>query len=133
MKFEYSIKILIVDDVSDNILLLQTFLEAENYQIETADSGELALQKIESSPPDIILLDVMMPKMNGYQVAQKIRQNRKLPFIPILLITALNEENVKEEWHGLVNGSICKPFDFCELLTKIRAVGEIKQTVLQLQ
>ena len=80
-------RILVVDDVADNSFLLQTFLELEGYQVEVADSGYLALEKIETAPPDLVLLDVMMPGMNGYEVVKHIRENQQLPFIPILLVT----------------------------------------------
>ena len=77
-------RILVVDDITDNYLLLQTLLETEGYQVEVADSGQAALAKVESNPPDLMLLDVMMADMNGYEVTQHIRQNPRLPFIPIL-------------------------------------------------
>lgn len=67
--------ILVVDDLSDNLFLLQTSLEAEGYNVDTADNGSSALEKVEASPPDLILMDVMMPDMNGYEVTQQIRQN----------------------------------------------------------
>ena len=65
-------RILVVDDVADNSFLLQMLLEDEGYQVEVADSGAAALAKIESAPPKLVLLDVMMPGMNGYEVAQQI-------------------------------------------------------------
>jgi CheY-like chemotaxis protein len=86
-------RILVVDDLSDNLFLLQTILEAEGYEVETADNGRSALAKIEASPPDLILMDVMMPEMNGYEVTRQIRQNQSIPFMPILLVTAYDQVN----------------------------------------
>lgn len=111
-------RILIVDDVSDNLFFLQTLLEDEGYSVETAESGKLALEKIKILPQDIILLDVMMPDMNGYEVHSKIRQKKHL--IPILFITG-SEEPKKlaggdRDWYGFIQ----KPLDCDELLKKIK-------------
>jgi len=122
MLFSKSRRILVVDDVADNLLLLQTVLETEGYDIDTALDGCLALAKIEASPPDLLLLDVMMPDMSGYEVTECIRQNDKLPFIPILLITAYDEVNVVEGLTKGANGFIRKPIDFDLLLTKVREI-----------
>jgi CheY-like chemotaxis protein len=122
MLFSKSRRILVVDDVADNLLLLQTVLETEGYDIDTALDGCLALAKIEASPPDLLLLDVMMPDMSGYEVTECIRQNDKLPFIPILLITAYDEVNVVEGLKIGANGFIGKPIDFDLLLAKIREI-----------
>ncbi|MGB5973334.1 MAG: response regulator, partial [Nodosilinea sp.] len=75
-------RILIVDDIDDNVFLLQTILETEGYAVDTAGSGGTALAKVENSPPDLILMDVMMPDMNGYEVSRQIRQNPNLPLMP---------------------------------------------------
>ena len=81
-------RILIVDDIVDNLFLLQTVLEAEGYEVEVADNGRFAVAKVEAAPPDLILLDVMLLDMSGYEVTQRIRQNQELPYIPLLLVTA---------------------------------------------
>lgn len=122
MLFSKPRRILVVDDVADNLLLLQTVLEVEGYEIETALNGCLALAMIEDSPPDLLLLDVMMPDMSGYELTESIRQNDKLPFIPILLITAYDEVSVAEGLTKGANGFIRKPIDFDLLLTKIREI-----------
>ena len=80
--------ILAVDDTRDNLILVQTLLESEGYEIDLVSDGASALQKVAQSPPDLILLDVMMPGMNGYEVTRRIRRNPDLSYIPILLITA---------------------------------------------
>lgn len=114
-------QILVVDDLADNLFLLQTLLETEGYRVETADNGELALKKLQKSPPDLVLLDVMMPDMTGYEVTQKIRQNSQHASIPILLITAYDEATVAQ---GLAVGAddfIHKPVDFDQLINRIQS------------
>ena len=78
-------RILIVDDHEDNVELLRARLEAWGYRPETATDGAEALEKVEKAPPDLILLDVMMPKMDGIEVARRIKGNESLPFIPIII------------------------------------------------
>lgn len=112
-------RILVVDDVADNIFLLQTVLEAEGFAVDTALSGRSALRQIQTAPPDLVLLDVMMPDMNGYEVTQHIRQTLDLSGLPILLVTAFDAE-----WKGQgirfgANDLICKPIDFDDLLMRV--------------
>lgn len=114
-------RILAVDDVPDNLFLLQAILEAEGYEVETANSGSSALAKVENSPPDLVLLDVMMPDMNGYEVAQQMRQNNRLTEIPIVMITAYEEAHVKSQLQVEASDFIRKPINIDELLTRIRA------------
>lgn len=112
-------RILVVDDIRDNLFLLQTVLEAEGFEVEIADNGISALAKVEASPPDLILLDVSMPGMDGYEVLQRIRENQTIPFIPILLVSAHENTNT---FHSLVlddNDFIRKPIDFDKLLSRI--------------
>ncbi|HZG40655.1 MAG TPA: response regulator [Nodosilinea sp.] len=112
-------RILVVDDIDDNLFLLQTVLETEGYEVDTAGNGGSALAKVYDSPPDLILMDVMMPDMNGYEVTRKIRQNPDIPDMPILMVTA---------YDSLMNGPgsavgpnnfIRKPIEFDQLLTKV--------------
>ncbi len=113
--------ILVVDDIHDNCFLLQTFLESEGYEVDIAESGREAIAKIELSLPILVLLDVMMPEMNGYEVVENIRQNLHLPNLPILLVTGMDLSAIPavEEIH--VNGVIRKPVDFDQLLEKVQA------------
>ncbi len=112
--------ILVVDDVADNSFLLQVLLEDEGYQVEVADSGSDALAKIELDPPKLVLLDVMMPGMNGYEVAQQIRENVDLPFIPIVMVTGHDQLSISEEMQ--VDGFLRKPIEFDQLLSKIHSI-----------
>ena len=81
-------RILVVDDRPLNIELLDAILTSAGYTVESAESGKKALNKVFNDPPDLILLDVMMPEMNGYEVCRRIRKNTSLPYVPIIYITA---------------------------------------------
>lgn len=115
-------RILVVDDVADNSLLLQTVLEAEGYQVDVANNGRTALHKVEVAPPDLILLDVMMPGMDGFEVTQRIRHNNQLPYIPILLVTGYSEVSPSEGLNRGADGFIHKPIDFDLLLARIQEI-----------
>lgn len=77
----------------DNLFLLQTGLEAEGYEVELADSGRSAMAKVETVLPDLILLDVMMPDMNGYEVTRQIRQKQEVPYSITVVFIQLKPEN----------------------------------------
>lgn len=113
-------RILVVDDFPDNVFLLKSALEEEGYDVDTATNGNSALTKIEASPPDLVLLDVMMPGMNGYEVTQRIRRNDKLPFIPIVLVSACEEAAVEEGLSMGANDFVRKPINFDHLLARIK-------------
>jgi CheY-like chemotaxis protein len=112
-------RILAVDDTSDNLFLLQTFLESEGFEVETASSGSIALDKLKQSLPDLILLDVMMPDMNGFEVTEKIRSNGRTQRLPILLISAHDELRMQQGLAVGANDYIQKPIDFERLLSRI--------------
>jgi CheY-like chemotaxis protein len=122
-------RILVVDDIEDNVFLLQSMLTEEGYEVDSAKNGKSALAKIEASPPDLVLLDAMMPGMDGYEVTRRIRQNKKLPFIPIILITAYENANVPEGLNLGANDFIRKPIDYDELMARINAFLRLKQGV----
>lgn len=120
MAITHTDRILIVDDKEDNLLLMQTLLEAEGYNVELALSGAAALDKIETSPPSLVLLDVMMPGMDGYEVTRRIRENENTALIPIVLLTGYKEQD-DTRLSGLgANGMICKPVNLDELLEKVK-------------
>ncbi|MGI8500569.1 MAG: response regulator [Hassallia sp.] len=121
-------RILVVDDTPDNLFLIQTVLEAEAYQVEVADNGQDALSMIEAEPPALLLLDVMMPGMHGYEVVRCIRQNSNLPFIPIILITGCEQLDTSEQFDVAVEGFICKPIDFDELLKQVSTILAMKDS-----
>lgn len=119
-------QILLVDDVADNLLLLKAFLELEGYAVETAENGSAALEKMRASRPDLVLLDVMMPGMDGYAVTKAIRRNDQLRTVPIVLITAhIDACRIK----GLAVGAtdfIRKPIVLEELLANIQRILEFR-------
>ena len=119
-------RILVVDDIEDNLSLLQAILMEEGYEVDITKDGKSALAKIEASPPDLLLLDAMMPQMNGYEVTQRIRQNKNLPFIPIIMITAYEDANVPEGLDLGANDFIRKPIDFDELMSRVKATLRLK-------
>ena len=119
-------RILVVDDIEDNLSLLEAILTEEGYEVDITKDGKSALAKIEASPPDLLLLDAMMPQMNGYEVTRRIRQNKNLPFIPILMITAYEDANVPEGLDLGANDFIRKPIDFDELMSRVKATLRLK-------
>ncbi len=118
--------ILVCDDVIENCFLLQAILELEGYRVEIANGGVAALMKIEANKPDLLLLDLMMPDMDGYEVARRIQQNPVLESLPILLVTAYEEALINDECEVRLDGVILKPVDPDELLAKVQAVLENK-------
>ena len=120
--------ILIVDDHEDNIEVLKVRLESWGYSTASAYNGHDALKYVHATPPDLILLDVMMPEISGIEVARQIKGNKALPFIPIIMQTALDSTEDKVE--GLEAGAddyITKPIDFAELKARLRSMLRIKR------
>lgn len=127
-------RILVVDDHEDNVELLRARLEAWGYKVEAATDGQQALDVVHASPPDLILLDVMMPSIDGNEVARRIKQNPLLPFIPIIMQTALDSTESKVE--GLEAGAddyITKPIEFAELKARVRSMLRIKRLQEELE
>lgn len=120
-------RILIVDDHADNIEVLRARLEARGYATLSASDGQGALDLVAQEPPDLILLDVMMPKMDGNEVARRIKGNPALPFIPIIMQTALDSTQSKVEGLGAgADDYITKPINFAELEARVRSMLRIK-------
>jgi len=123
-------KLLAVDDLPDNLFLVQAILNEENgYEVACVDSGKAALEAIEASPPDLILLDIMMPGMTGYEVTCKVRQNPKLPYIPILLVTAHEGITPQKVLEAGADGFIRKPFDIDHLISQVEATLQGKHAL----
>ena len=122
-------RVLVVDDLPDNCFLIQALLQDEGYQIDIASDGQAALEYIQQSPPDLVLLDVMMPGMDGYEVTRRIRQNTALPFMPILLITADDRPSVVQGLDMGADEFIRKPVEFDELVARVRSLLRLKRSV----
>lgn len=128
LKSEGHGRILVVDDHEDNIEVLRVRLESWGYGTDACYNGHDALAYVEKTPPDLILLDVMMPEISGIEVARRIKGNKSLPFIPIIMQTALDSTEDKVE--GLEAGAddyITKPIDFAELKARLRSMLRIKR------
>ncbi|MDZ7961552.1 MAG: hybrid sensor histidine kinase/response regulator [Aulosira sp. DedQUE10] len=122
-------KILVVDDVYDNLVLLETVLQEDNYEVILAQNSKNALTIVEQSPPDLILLDIMMPELDGYEFTRRIRKNKNLPYIPILLITAHIYSSVVEGLDAGADDFIRKPFDPDELNARVRSLLRLKHSI----
>jgi DNA-binding response OmpR family regulator len=113
-------KILVVDDDPDIVRLLKYFLEAKGRQVQTASTGAEALELFKREPPDLVILDVMLPGMDGWAVLRKIRESSQ---VPVLMLTGKDAPTDKAK--GLLSGAddyIAKPFDLAELEARIVAV-----------
>jgi two-component system sensor histidine kinase/response regulator len=113
--------ILVVEDDEKSRRLLRDFLEAYGYQMSEAVDGEEALSVINAKPPDLILLDVMMPKMDGFEVCRRLKENEQTQMIPVLLVTALSDR--ADRLRGISVGAtdfITKPIDTLEVLFRVR-------------
>jgi class 3 adenylate cyclase len=126
--------VLIVDDEEANRTLLRDPLETHGYEIVEAENGEQALQKVEQRPPDVILLDVMMPRMDGFEVCRRVKKDPRTSHIPILIVTALSER--MERLMGIAAGAsdfLTKPVDLQELTLRVNHAVHAKQLFDQLQ
>lgn len=113
-------KILIVDDVMSNVLLLKVLLTNEKFAIATASNGRQALEQVEKENPDLVLLDVMMPDMSGFEVAQHLKSNPNTADIPIIFLTALNSTaDIVKGFQVGANDFISKPFNKGELIIRV--------------
>lgn len=121
-------RILIIEDSQESIDLLYYFLEPEGYQLEHTSSGEEGLKKIKENPPDLILLDIMLPDLDGYTICKEIKESDKLFHIPVIVLTALKD--LKDKIKGYEAGAddfITKPFDSIELLARVRSLLRMKK------
>jgi two-component system sensor histidine kinase/response regulator len=123
MPANHEATILIVEDSQENLDLLVYFLRPQHYQIITATDGTQGLQLAESKFPDIVLLDIMLPGLDGFQVCERLKKNPKTMFIPVIMITALKE--LKDKIKSLEVGAddfITKPFENVELLARVKSL-----------
>ena len=119
--------ILVVDDVADNVEILQLRLESQGYEVVTAGDGEAALAIIRDKLPDLVLLDIMMPKLDGIATVKQVKADDTLPFTPVILVTA--RADAKDVIAGLEAGGddyLTKPVDQAALMARVRAMLRIK-------
>ena len=120
-------QILIVDDNPENLHIFQTRLAAQGYEILTASDGEEALAVAKEKQPDLILLDVMMPKLSGTEVCRRLKDDSSLPFMPIVMVTA--KADPKDVVAGLEAGAdeyLTKPVDQAALVARVKSMLRIK-------
>jgi len=116
-------RILIVDDEPNIVLALELLMKKEGYEVHAVDDGERAVQAAKELRPDLILLDIMMPKMDGYEVCQRIRSDALLKDVSIIMLTAKGREVEKEK--GLALGAdhyITKPFSTRQVVMKVKEI-----------
>ena len=124
-----SARVLVVDDILPNVKLLEAKLTSEYYDVITATNGEEALEMVENNSPDLILLDVMMPGMDGFEVCNRIKQNPIHAHIPVVMVTALTD--TEDKVRGLESGAddfLSKPINDTALMARVRSLVRLKMT-----
>jgi two-component system cell cycle response regulator len=122
-------KILVIDDYPDNVFLLQDRLEHEGFEVIKAYDGEMGIQKAISELPDLILLDIMMPGVSGYDVCKTLSTNEYTKLIPVILLTALTEaDNIRMGLQAGAFDYIKKPFNKIELIARINSAVRFSET-----
>ena len=130
----YQADILVVDDTPDNLRLLIRILQKQGYKVRPVTNGFSALEAIQSSPPDLILLDIMMPDLDGYELCQKLKAEQQFSQIPIIFLSAI-EEGINKAKAFEVGGSdyITKPFQMKEVLARVSNQLAVRSLQIQLQ
>ena len=121
-------RILAVDDMPTNLEILRVRLEAQGYEVITAEDGEQALEKARELEPDLVLLDIMMPKLDGIAVLKQLKQDAMLRFVPVILVTA--KSDVRDVVSGLDAGGdeyLTKPFEHAALTARVRSLLRVKE------
>lgn len=121
-------KIMVVDDSELNQMMMDSFLEPMGHSVVLAGNGREALEKIPTENPDLILLDVMMPEMDGFEVCRRLKQNEQTRYIPVIMITALDK--VEDNVRGIESGAddfLTRPFDAVILAARMKALLQSKQ------
>ena len=122
--------ILIVDDTPENLTVLLQMLTEQGYRVRPALSGEIALKSVQADPPDLILLDILMPEMDGYEVCRVLKSNERTGQIPIIFISALTEvEDIVKAFQAGGVDYITKPFQIEEVLVRVRTHLELQNAI----
>jgi len=131
---ELKYHILIVDDVADNIQVAMSILKEENYEFSFATSGDSALELIDNNSFDLILLDVMMPGLDGYEVCMRIRSNPETEDVPVIFVTAKSDvDSIRKGFETGAQDYIIKPFQADELLARVQTHIELYRAKKVLQ
>jgi len=120
--------VLVVEDEANSRLLLKTYLTSEGYDVRLAKSGEEALRMVAEDPPNAIVLDILLPKMDGYEVCKRLKNSEDTNFVPVVMATALRGD--EQRIRGIEAGAddfVSKPFNRVELLTRIKSLLRIKR------
>ncbi len=126
--------VLIVDDNAQNVELLQAFLESLPVKIVTASDGIEALEKVAEHNPDLLLLDIMMPRMSGFQVCRKLKGDPKTRDIQILMVTALSElGDIEQAAECGTDDFVSKPVNKFELLTRVKSLLRVRHLKSELE
>jgi adenylate cyclase len=120
-------RVLVVDDTPENIRLLEAVLGPRGYTVDSASSGAEALETLAEAPPDLVLLDIVMPGLDGYEVCRRIRATPELELLPVVMITASSGEEKVRALEAGADDFVMKPFDQAELLARVRSLVRIKQ------
>jgi class 3 adenylate cyclase len=120
-------RVLVVDDQPANVRLLDAILTPLGYDVPTASSGEEALQAIAADVPDLVLLDIVMPGMDGYEVCERIRERPETAYLPVVMITASGDEQKVQALQAGADDFLTKPIDRSELLARVASLARIKR------
>lgn len=120
-------KILIIDDEEDIQKLLKIRFQQENFSVVTANDGDVGVKVAEQEVPDLIILDIMMPKMDGYSCLKEIRKLPKVKNVPVLMLSGKEEEKVRDLFaFQKIDGYVEKPFELDDILSKVKEILKIK-------
>ncbi len=121
--------VLVVDDVQDNLVIASAMLKKNGYDVKTATSGESALELLKEIKPDLILLDIMMPGIKGYEVCEKIKANPDIKDIPVIFLTSLSETpDIVKGFQSGAADYVTKPFNSAELAARVKTHTELKKS-----